>query len=336
MEILRSLRYALPAWASALMLAGCAGAGIQPAGGLATAGQPSTRPAARSNERGTQAVHPDRGHSWMLPSAKTDELLYVSDDATNDVFAYSYRKRTLEGTLTGFDQPEGLCVDKHGDVFVTSNYGQDILEYAHGGTTPIATLSDTNEYPVGCSIDPTTGNLAVANIFGGSQLGNVAIYVGAQGTPTTYADPTIGFLDFDGYDNAGNIFVDGSNSGGSGFEFAELKKGSSSFTSISLDVSIGYPGNIQWDGKHITVGDQISNTIYRIDVAGSEGTSIGSTSLTGAYDVDQYWIRGRTVIGPDADNADVGYWRYPAGGEAKKDITGIGEPYGATVSKGAK
>jgi hypothetical protein len=317
-----------------VVLGGCNGTILQQPAPSAS-GANAIRGAAQQGFRAA-STHLDHGRSWMSRDAKKNDLVYVSDDGTNDVYAYSYTTQTLEGTLTGFNEPSGLCVDASGDVFVTNVYDQDILEYAHGGTTAIATLSDTNEYPVGCSIDPTTGNLAVANVFGGSQLGNVAIYADAQGTPVTYADPKIGFLDFDGYDDQGNLFVDGSDYEGSGFEFAVLPKGSSTFTTISLNFPIGLPGNVMWDGKHITVGDQISNTIYRISVSGSSGKSAGSTVLRGGFEVNQYWIAGSTVLGPDSGNADVGYWPYPHSGDAKKSITGLDQPYGATISRKVK
>ena len=69
--------------------------------------------------------------------------------------------------LSDSNSPYGECVDKAGDVFVADFGGNTgtpaILEYAHGGTKPIATLSDPGYYPESCSIDPTTGNLAVTN-----------------------------------------------------------------------------------------------------------------------------------------------------------------------------
>jgi hypothetical protein len=39
------------------------------------------------------------------------------------------------------------------------------------------------------------------------------------------------------------------------------------------------------------------------------------------------------VIGPDAGNADAGFWKYPAGGSAIKVIDGLNKPFGATVSR---
>ena len=95
--------------------------------------------------------------------------------------------------LTGFDNRQGECVDGAGNVFVTNSFKGQILEYAHGGTTPIATLSDPNQYPIDCAVDPTTGNLAVTNYFAKTGPGSVAIYQGAQGAPLFYAENNVNY-----------------------------------------------------------------------------------------------------------------------------------------------
>gem|GEM_PF-4474720 len=48
--------------------------------------------------------------------------------------------------------PTAMCTDLHGDIWVASE-GQGILEYAHGGTNPIAML-DTNADVRDCAYDP--------------------------------------------------------------------------------------------------------------------------------------------------------------------------------------
>ena len=70
------------------------------------------------------------------------DLLYLTDEGADDVYVYSWPRGELKGTLTGFDAPNGECVDKAGDVFVANEDESQILEYAHGGTSPIETLSD--------------------------------------------------------------------------------------------------------------------------------------------------------------------------------------------------
>jgi hypothetical protein len=187
MEISRLTRHALGTFTAAAVLTGCGnGSGAQ-------FGAPLSRSGAVATGRAFTMGRPDRGRSWMAPDTKKRDLLYVSDSfpyGSNDVYVYSYPKGKLKGTLTGFNEPSGQCVDKAGDVFIANFGASQILEYAHGGTSPIKTLSDPDYYPLGCSVDPTTGNLAVTNRLSTSfTAGDVAIYADASGTPTSYTAP---------------------------------------------------------------------------------------------------------------------------------------------------
>jgi hypothetical protein len=277
------------------------------------------------------AVRPDRGRSWMAPDAKKDNLVYVSDLGTDDVYVYSYPGGDLEGTLTGFNRPWGLCVDKAGNVFVTDDTAFRILEYAHGGTKPLAALKDPGEDPGGCSVDPTTGDLAVANISTpATDPGDVAIYKKARGTLRAYKDPKFGFYEYCGYDNQGNLYVDGMKDGA--FAFAELPKGKHSFVNIGLNENIRYAGGVQWDGKYVAIRDYEANVIYQFSISGSGGTETGSTPLNGSNFAVQFWILGSNVVAPNADSANVMFWNYPAGGSPTKTIKGLTQPWGVTIS----
>jgi hypothetical protein len=273
------------------------------------------------------------GHSWITPTAKSQTLLYVSSVVSGDVYVYSYATRQLVGTLTGFSDPYGLCADTAGDVWIVNDGEESIVEYAHGGTKPIATLSDPDENPEGCSVDPTTGNLAVANFSNVTQGGSVSIYTGAKGNPKIYYDPQIAWERFCGYDPHGNLFVDGATSS-SEFQLAELPKGAGTFTNIDLAEKIEWPGGVQWDGKYVAVGDTDTGIIYRIN--GAKGEVKGSLQLSGADYVNQFWIepgkKSETVVAPSQDGGSVGYYAYPAGGSPKETIA-VSEPFGATVSK---
>jgi hypothetical protein len=271
----------------------------------------------------------------MKPAAKKSDLLYL-DDQTGDVYVYSYPKGELMGTLTGLPDPQGECVDKKGDVFFTSFAGQQIVEYAHGGTSPINTLSNPGQYMEGCSVDTKTGDLAAIDFepSTGGGGGSVAIFAHASGSPTVLTDPNLHLGYQIGYDNKGNIFVDGVDSSNN-FEFAELPKGSSSFTEITLGgVSITTPGGVQWDGKYVTVGDAKSGAIYQTDGAG--GNVEGTTSLSDSDGIFQYFIGGKKVIGPNAYSGNAGIWKYPKGGSPTMTITGISDPFGAAISKAPK
>ena len=167
------------------------------------------------------------------------DLLYVSDTVTSNVYVFFLSKGRTVQTLTGFTDPAGECVDSNGDVFIANTGGSNILEYAHGGTAPIAVLKDPGYFPVGCSIDPTSGNLAVTNLSTSSSTkGDVVIYKSAKGRARGhYTDPAFNEMVLCGYDDAGNLFLDGL-SHGSALEFADSLAGAkSSSASRSTGVS---------------------------------------------------------------------------------------------------
>jgi DNA-binding beta-propeller fold protein YncE len=306
------------------LLAACGGASGSFAGSQQSAALPAS-------------ARPDRSHAWMSPDAKKRELLYLSSVLTDDVYVYTLPGAKLSGTLTGFQLPYGLCSDKKGNVWIVNDGAADIVEYAHGGTSPIATLSDPGVYPYGCSVDPMTGNLAVTNAYTtGSGAGSVSIYAGAKGTPTTYADPAIFYFRFCGYDDKGNLFVDGWNPTETQVELAELHKGKTTFRSIALNESIENPGGVQWDGEYIAVGDVDKSVIYQT----SGDKVVGTTTLGGANFVNQFWVapgtkdhpQGTKVVAPSQDGGAAGIYAYPVGGEPAKTIE-VSEPFGATISK---
>ncbi len=144
--------------------------------------------------------------SWMSPEAKGENLLYVADLGTNSVDVFPYPKGKQVGAITGFGSVATLCVDKAGDVFVVDEAGP-VNVFAHGGTTPIRKLPATGA-PDGCSVDPATGNLAVTN-ESSYLYGTIAIYAKAKGNPKPYFNDTVDATFFCGYDDKGNLFIDG-------------------------------------------------------------------------------------------------------------------------------
>ena len=145
----------------------------------------------------------------------------------------------------------GLCSDRLGNVWVANASTESgegyLVEYAHGGMTPIATLSDTGESPVACSIDPSTGNLAAANCPDRDCASTVAIYARAQGTPTQIpTGPSMGDpFEYYTYDNSGNIFV------AAEIDFfdhkirAELPNGQSQFQIFTMEPKTLSSGNVK-------------------------------------------------------------------------------------------
>jgi hypothetical protein len=321
MTIIRSvLRVTLAALAAATISA-CASQAQQE---ITLPRAPASPEAATAEGSPPQA---DRDSSRMVPGAAHD-LLYVTNNY--DVTVYSYPGGKLVGKLRHhFQRPVTACSDKAGHVYITD--GDNIFVYAHGGKEPLRTLTFSGYLTVGCSSDPTTGNLAVTYELGVSKA-YVAVYQQAQGKPILYQDGNLIFA-YCGYDAAGNLYVDGTYGGGEDFAFVELPKGSSKLEMITLNQTFQSPGIVQWDGKYITVGDNQLENIYRFVISGSEGTLVGTTSLGGAPDMAQWWIEGDKVIGGAGIGQAVYYWDYPAGGNPVGSITkGVLYPFGVTVS----
>jgi hypothetical protein len=303
---------------------------------LAACGAPQTSTTPPVQQNAPSAQNAGREQSWMLPEAKSEDLLYVANVYT--ITVYSYPRGKLVGTLQNFYTPYGECVDKTGDVYITDGKFGKIYEYAHGGTKPIHTVNDPSYRAYGCAIDPTTGNLAVANYSDNSaRSGNVAIYRKARGFPKSYVGYGFYYYYYLGYDPKGNLYVDGLfGSYGDGFEFGELRKGGGKINPILLGQSIAGPGGIQWDGKYVALGDSAGAAIYQYTFAGSKATLQGTTHLTGAGDpVGQFGIVGSRVVTANQffSGSAVLVYPYPSGGAATKTITnGVFYPFSAVVS----
>lgn len=331
MKSLGLSRWALAIGTAAALLAGCGGA--QP-----PIGAPGAMPQGHA-----LTGHADRRGSWMLPEAKSEDLLYLVTDVD---FAYvlTYPKGKPAGKLTfSAEDGTGVCSDSRGHIFITAYDWQPthgyIYEFEHGGTAPIATLDDGEYIPTGCSIDPISGDLAVtSNTSGSSPTGNVAIYQGAQGSPTTYTDSSFQSYAATTFDGRGNLFIIGS--GDLPFEFAELPQGGSALINLTMSQQI-YGSHIQWDGTHLAVTQRATSNrhfpfVYRVSVSGSTGTLVGTTTfgrLRGPDSGNVSWIEGN-MITMDDHLTKLGFWRYPRGGKVDKVVTGFNWGHaGMTVSR---
>ncbi len=356
-------RYALGFCAAAAVLAACGGGYQAPLAPSGPFQQGSAQ--ARFGQLGGGVVNtagglpsagivplryrPNPGRSWMSPdAAKTKDLLYVSNIDSGTVNVYSYPDEKQVGMIKGnYDGPDGICVDKKNDIWVVNNSNASLVEYKHGGKTPIAMLYGIL-FPIGCSVDPTTGNLAVTNYgYGSAGGGSVSIFAHAKGTPKVYTDSKIAHFNFCGYDPKGNLYADGTDAGETEFFFAELPKGKKNLKNITLKGGfIGYPGMVQWDGKYVAVGDQMPSGTYTdaiYQTTGAGGKIVHETPLDGGEgeEIIGFWIQGSTVIGPNArepqnksDYGSVGFYKYPAGGRPTKTLKkGFGAPQGSAISE---
>jgi hypothetical protein len=328
---------------SATLMNGCGGGGVVSLQQNSAPGNASRGTTCSAGWLANVASAPCRGRikndpSWMKASGQ-GTLLYVSDIGNEDVDVFSYPDGKQVGKLTGFSEPNGLCSDAKGDVFVTDADSGDVIEYAHGGIKPIATLS-TGGLALDCAVDPITGDLAVTFYTFPNTSGYFFVYKHARGIPTPYSGLYRTW--YCTYDGKGDLYIDGF--GNSGIvSIGVLPKGASQFTQMNVISQAGWAGGLQWDGTHLALGDQFAdkfvpsrplNAVYRLAPTGSGFFKIIETAPLGdAGDVVQFWLDKKTIIGPDARNGIVGYYAYPKGGNPSQTIKGFYEPVGATLSK---
>jgi hypothetical protein len=281
----------------------------------------------------TSGGHP---RSWMARGATSGDLLYVSDDSTPNISVFSYPSLSLVGTLTGFYSPYGECVDAAGNIWISNSSPPEFLEYAHGGTSPIAVV-DNSRRAFACSVNPKTGDLATTDAYN-----HLRIYPHAQGPPITYSDPKAPFLYYCAYDDRGNLFVSGWDYNQNVY-LDELASGSSTLKTITLNETIQF-FSIQWDGSTLELSSPRGApwngpiAIYRVRVHGTKGSVVAKLLLGRAFkggDGTQRWIQGGTIIGVDGFQR-IAMWKYPQGGKPTKVVKIVGSrvPWGVAVSPG--
>jgi hypothetical protein len=265
----------------------------------------------------------------MDSRAAKGTLLYVSDSSLGDVFAFTWPKLHLIGNLSALSQPQGECVDRSGNIWIANTNKFEMLAFGHGGVKPIETLADPDEYPIACSVS-ASGDLAVTNILskqgGGYGPGSLSIYKAAKGRPTVFSDPTFSKVFFDGYDERGNLFVDGQKGSGA-FALAEFD--GKSFTALKVSgATINFPGSIQVTGAYVNLEDQGpsggNSVIYRTTLRGTTLTVDSAAHLLDGMDCIGSYIYGvgklQRAICPNGTLSapSVNVYKYPAGGSPIK------------------
>ena len=277
----------------------------------------SSAPAAPSGSSSQSAAE----RSGLGRTESSSDLAYVGT-AQAAVEVYSYPGLKHQQTIHLPAGGDGrVCADSKGNVFVGTFFAEQsqayVYEYAHGGSTPVETLTlEPYWVPVGCSVDSLSGNLAVTEYSTNGGGVKVAIYSNAQGAPTFYTDAAI--TGQPGYDAQGNLFMIDH-----GSVMAELPAGSASVIHVSLSSVVGQVDRIQWDGTYLALTaastkdvkrSKLPEVIHRLSIAGSSATIVSTITLRGlkARATGGSWIIGSRVLAPM--KGQVGLWKYPAGG----------------------
>ena len=205
---------------AAAMLAGCSGS-EPPIGG-------SGRNVVRSSRTHSCASCASHGERRVVrrPSLCCDRWRRVRPFVS---------ERKVVGRL-GVEYADNLCSDKAGDVFVVQGAYETVLEYSHRGKL-LQTLQ-TYDVPQSCSVDPTTGNLAVPTV----DYSCVYIYPNARPPAQSVCNDPFAIVGLCAYDSHGNLFLDGAAGGVPHHSYvpylAELPKGSATFHNYALGHSV--------------------------------------------------------------------------------------------------
>jgi hypothetical protein len=295
-------------------------------------GRPITAARPNLNARPVYAsVPPDAGVAKNAKGTKYYD--YIINDYTTyaSIFDYPTNDKQI-GTINNVGG-QGCTNVLYGYgkkiVWIVAGYNQ-ISEYK-SPTKLMKSLSvPYGDFPSSCAMD-TGGDLAVG-ILAGTDTGSIALFKKATGSPT-FIGTNIAREYFDGYDDKGNLFLDGFTNA-SQFGLDEIPKGSKRAEAITLSDSIGFPGSVQWDGKYLTVLDQYTNIIHQYTVSGTKATLKGSVTLSGASDCAQTWIAAGVVYCGDAGLDNGSAYAYPKGGKALVEFQGNFDlPLGTVASE---
>lgn len=288
------------------------------------------------------------------PHASTGHLLYVSDYGNGVVQVYTYplsRKQmppTPVATLTGFDHPSGLCTDTKGHVYIANQNDSNVVEYDYGGTQPIATIATPGQSPLFCSVDPTSGNVAIATT-GTGRSGTVTICSNPSQC-TTYSTPIGSILSpfYLQYLPNGDLYMTGDNDYlGIGYVMY-LAHGSTTwqpvkFTGARLSLPVqgrlSSPNALVWDGTYLDMTGGVGEDYRELFQCTASGVNVACTKkpliFTGPPGMccifpQQVAVDVETgqVLGADVEHG-VDIWSYPAGRPRSKQwfkLAGSGTP----------
>lgn len=339
MRMLTAIRFALRTSIAAALLVGCGES--QP---------PIGAPGGTLHDQAGW-VRPDRGESWMNPNASR-VLLYYDDDITDDTYVYDYPSGKLVGKLTGFNDPQGMCVDQKGDVYITNPPYGLLVEYAHGGLKPINIYERLGFGLYGCSVSAAGAVAATAG-------NEVCIWKGgiAKDTPACVdGNESIGCVGLSpfGYDHDGNLIGMGliRIKARNKVTACIIRAGENTMEKLSapgIALPVG-PTGTAWDGKYIAFSGYGDNGDV-VRPAKLSGTTLiavgpriklsdqpfmpGSPFFFGRQNVTAATTTratNATIANPRYPKGAADVWNYPKGGEPILRIRTVRDSGGDAIS----
>jgi hypothetical protein len=215
---------------------------------------------------GRSALSPPESSFGPLSAQPITKSILIYTGDSRGVGIYDYTSGTKVGEIDKL-KPEGMCVDKKGDLYIATPDGA-VKEFARGGTQPINKYKTTG-YAIGCAVD-ADGDVAVtdSSTVDGYGQGYVCIWKGGKGSSTCYGSTKACYFMWPaGYDDSENLFVEGMPLGafsegvrpGAYTETAVcgLSRGGTGLATVALrGAKITLPGSLSWDGKYVELSDR--------------------------------------------------------------------------------
>jgi hypothetical protein len=251
-------------------------------------------------------------------------LAFISDFSLNVVYEAD---KVAECTtpLGGFQNPQGIAVDRQRNLWVANSGADNILEFAppYNGA-PIKTLSDPYGEPADVCVD-LKGNVAVTNLVGDEYDGNIVLYAPGAVSPTGMAtEPEYTYPYFCAFASNGNLAFDALNYNSNTTNLGLIYAGNSNnmnavINTLTFTNEIAFPGGVQVpDRGGLAVLDQEGQVIdsYKNPKDLNLGAPISVTSLGQAGDPVQFafWPKSKVALAADAYYDQTEAYYYPAGG----------------------
>jgi hypothetical protein len=315
--------------------------GFLAAVGLVTAvGCSAAAPGGLASSTVPAAHRSGAARSWIDPQASRENLAYVADALSNALFIFTYSPNAMRyvGYVALGSTPLAECVDKAQDVWVVTSSSL-LLEFAHGGTTPIATIGTGSLMPAGCSVDTASGDLAVAGADFNGGIGAAFIYKKAKGVPIDVVDDQYELSDC-AYDGKGTLYADRDVTT-IDLSVDVLPKGSKTFQTVTTNQTFRRPGGMQWAAPYLVVGDSDNNVAYRFTVSTNHISVADSITLEQTSRVGLFAIYRKRIVAPqssvdDVANGLLSIYHYPQGGTRISTIGGMSLPVAVAISLGPK
>jgi hypothetical protein len=287
-------------------------------------------------------VAPNLRESWINKTACGTAVLYSSDQLLNtiDIYPQGTTNQGPCGQLTTKSHlalPHGLFVDGSGNLWVANTSQSEIIEFAPLSKKVLKTLYDPLGQPGDVVVDPNTGTVYVANIFGPHlSQGNVIAYDGGSTEPTrTLADSNIARTSGITIDNRSNVYATVYNSTFVA-DVHEWQGGTGSAIDLGI-TGLQSPGGIETtqsgalllcDPNGAMCGEILPTTTTLTNIFAADGGSPNNASLNAA---------GTIAFTADYSNNVIDAWNYPGPDMSPlyEDNVGIPSTYFVAASPAA-